>query len=79
MSMPVYKQKDVIDYFFTQCKDKDFYVCNNPKCGSRKKQKENSGYTNLKNHLRSCVGNDFKQMYIDILKSSKVKGSLHIY
>ena len=46
------------------------------KCGTRKKQKVNTGYTNLKNHLRSCVGDDFQQIYRDLLKSSKGKGRL---
>lgn len=79
MPSPSYKQKELMDYFFTQCEDKDYYVCNNPKCGTRKKQKVNTGYTNLKNHLRSCVGSDFEEVYVDLLKSSKGKGRLDSY
>jgi hypothetical protein len=79
MATPAYKSKDMIDYYFTQCEDKDFFLCNNPKCGNRLKQKEKSGYSNLKNHLRSCVGNNFQRIYEDLLKSSNAKGRLDSY
>lgn len=79
MSNPSYLKKDMIDYFFTQCEDKDFYICNNPKCKSKCKQQEKTGYTNLKNHLRSCIGESYESVYVGLLKTSKDKGRLDSY
>jgi hypothetical protein len=73
------KPKEMIEYFFSQCNDKILFLCNDPKCGGKVKQKLNTGYTNLKNHLRSCVGKDFEQIYLDIVKSCKQKGRLDSY
>jgi hypothetical protein len=36
--------------------------------------KIHTGYINLKNHLKSCLGQDFEQTYLDIVKSCKQKG-----
>ena len=74
-----FKTKDIIFYFFTQCEDPDYFIFKNAKCEAKVKQKENSGYTNLKNHLRSCVGKDFEDIYLDILKSCKSKGRLEAF
>lgn len=73
-----YKQKDLIAYFFTQCEDPDYYICNNPKCKAKCKQQVKTGYTNLKNHLRSCIG-DFESTYSNLLQSCKEKGRLDSY
>jgi hypothetical protein len=79
MSTLTIKPKEMIEYFFTQCDDKNIFLCNNPKCGGKVKQKINTGYTNLKDNLRSCVGQDFEQMFLDIVKSCKQKGRLDSY
>jgi hypothetical protein len=64
-----------MDYSFTQSNDKNYFLCNDPKCGG----KVNTAYTNLKMHLRSCVGKDFEQIYLDIVISCKQKGCLDSY
>ena len=71
-----YKQKDLIAYFFTRCEDPDYYICNNPKCQAKCKQRVKTGYTNLKKHLRSCMGDNFESNYCDFLKSSEETGRL---
>ena len=73
------KPKEIIEFFFTQCDDKNFFQCKNPKCRGKAKQKVNTGYTNLKNHLRSCVGQDFEKIFLDIVKSCKQRGRLDSY
>ena len=77
--MATVKPKELIQYFFTQCEDKNYFLCNNPKCEGKVKQQVNTGYTNLKNHLRSCIGQDFEQIYMDLVKSCKKKGRLDSY
>ena len=74
-----FQMKEVIAYFFTPCADADFYMCNNPQCKSIQKQKKSTGYTNLKNHLRSCIGDNFLGIYDNLVKSSKDKGRLDSY
>lgn len=74
-----FKSKDLILYFYDQCEDPEYYICKNTKCGSKQKQKTNTGYTNLKNHLRSCVGANFEDIYKEILQSCKDKGRLDSY
>jgi hypothetical protein len=73
------QMKEVIAYFFTPCANPDFYMCKNTKCQSIQKQKKSTGYTNLKNHLRSCIGDNFLGFYDDLVKSSKDKGRLDSY
>jgi hypothetical protein len=70
------QMKEVIAYFFTPCTDPDFYMCKNTKCQSIQKQTKSTGYTNLKNHLRSCTRDNFLGIYDDLVKSSKDKGRL---
>lgn len=55
--------------FFKQCEsDKSLYYCRNEKCKAVRGKKKNAhkqhtgkGYTNLRNHLRACVGENFKK------------------
>jgi hypothetical protein len=73
------QMKEVITYFFTPCANPDFYICKNTKYQSIQKQKKSTGYTNLKNHLCSCIGDNFLGIYHDLVKSSKDKGRLDSY
>ena len=65
------KNAELIKFFFEKSNDQpDTYFCSNAKCKSfrgneRKafKQEKNKGFTNLRNHLRSCVGSDFEETF----------------
>lgn len=62
---------DLIKFFYRQSPDDpSVYYCRNAKCvpkqghnGKAYKQKPNSGWTNLRNHLRVCVGPNFEDVY----------------
>ena len=54
--------------------DTTSFKCRNEKCIARTnrnsirrlyKQSESSGFTNLKNHLRSCIGHNYLEIYND--------------
>lgn len=69
---------DLIRFYFTQSKiDEQVYFCKNDKCINKRgkkskglKQGKNKGYTNLRNHLRSCVGPDFENTYLEFLRKA---------
>lgn len=73
-------KSDMINFYLTKCKDKhSFSYCRNEKCkayadkpAKKYKQAERSGYTNLLNHLRSCVGNAYESVYLDHVKKEGV-------
>jgi len=68
--------EQLIEFFFSRSDENAcYYFCRNSKCqGSRgrpaKKYKQDpgSGWTNLKNHLRSCVGPNYEDVYHEHLK-----------
>jgi len=68
-----------MNYFFTQCENKDFYICNNEKCSVKIKQKLNSGYTNLKNHVEKCTGKDYLEIYNEVCKICKSEEDLQAF
>ena len=74
-----FKNHKVMNYFFTQCENKDFYVCNNEKCSAKIKQKLNSGYTNLKNHVKKCTGKDYLEIYNEVCKNCKSEEDLQAF
>lgn len=76
MATPLITSKEVINYFYTKCEGEDYYICKNVNCKSKQKQQQKSGYTNLQNHLRTCIGPNFQDIYLDLVKSSKNKGRL---
>jgi len=57
-----------LNYFFTQCENKDFYICNNEKCSAKIKQKLNLGYTN---HVKKCTGKDYLEIYNEVCNTCK--------
>ena len=64
---------DYITFFFEKsANDTTSFKCRNEKCIARTnrnsnrrlyKQSESSGFTNLKNHLRSCIGPNYLEIY----------------
>ena len=71
------KPKDMIKFFFSPCEDKDYHVCK--KCKSKFKQKQNTGFSNLKNHLISCVGKNFQENYEETAVSNIALGRLESF
>ena len=69
---------DLIKFFFkNEPTDKSFYLCRNEKCKPKRgkkqkvyKQENGKGYTNLRNHRRSCVGENFEQIFVQHMKKS---------
>lgn len=54
----------LIEFFFERTEDPTLFRCRNAKCGDRTyKQRSGSGYTNLRNHLRTCIGPNFEDVY----------------
>ena len=67
------KPKDMMKFFFSPCENKDYYhTCK--KCKSKFKQKQNTGFSNLKNHLISCVGKNFQENYEETAVSNIALG-----
>jgi hypothetical protein len=62
--------KVITQFFFEQAgdgEDKDLWTCK--KC--EKNKRKNNGYTNLINHLKTCVGPDFKEMVANHVREQK--------
>ena len=67
------KNESICKFFFSRCPDNAcFYYCRNEKCkakpgrpAKRYKQVPGTGWTNLINHLRSCVGPNYETIYND--------------
>lgn len=64
-------------YFKRSGSDCALLYCRNVKCISKReikqkgyKQKPGKGYTNLRKHLRVCIGEDYEQRYIDYLNKA---------
>lgn len=68
----------LVTFFFRQSEnDSSLYFCRNEKCKPKRgkklkgyKQHPGKGYTNLRNHLRSCIGENFEQVYRDHIRKS---------
>ena len=66
----------LVKFFFKQSvTDPSIYYCQNEKCQPKRgmeakgyKQNPGKGFTNLRNHLRSCVGPNFEDVYNNYLK-----------
>lgn len=77
MSPPI-DNADLIKFYFDKSKtESNTYYCRNAKCMSIRgkvpkgyKQEKNKGFTNLRNHLRSCVGPDFEETYLKNLRDA---------
>ena len=75
--MPVDNSK-LIKFFFKQCgQNSHLFYCQNEKCRQKRGQKAKAykqdiskGYTNLRAHLRTCVGPDFEQIYLSHLRDA---------
>lgn len=75
---PTINTAELIKFFFEQHEtEKSLYYCQNEKCKPRRgraakayRNVQRRGYTNLRNHLRSCVGEDYEQVYLDHLKKA---------
>ena len=78
MSAPTFKAIDMINYFFEDV-GSDVWKCKNTNCMKDIKQNRKSGYTNLKNHLQTCIGPNYKSIYQDMLKSSSSSSNLHSF
>lgn len=69
---------DLVKFYFRQCSDNpSYYYCRNDKCQAKSgqpakayKQKPGSGWTNLRQHLRACVGADYDKLYQERLEKS---------
>ena len=65
--------KDLIEFFYEKQKNPGQYKCKNEKCLKIRSEVESKGYTNLKNHLRTCIGNNFEDVYLQALQSNSLK------
>lgn len=62
----------LIQYFFDKVEGQShLFKCKNEKCVHSKPLKQNvkKGYTNLKNHLRACIGEDYEEQYKSLVSS----------
>ena len=67
--------KALVNYYFDRCTDDpSIFFCKNDKCSARcgkkkhgYKQDITKGITNLRNHLRACIGDDYEAKYLDHL------------
>lgn len=68
----------MIKFFFKQSTtDPAIYFCQNEKCLQKRGQRAKSykqdpkkGYSNLRNHLRTCVGEEFEEIYLSHLRDA---------
>ena len=68
----------LIKFFLRQSPtDSSLYYCLNEKCKQKRgqnpkayKQVPNKGYSNLRIHLRACVGDDFEENYLTHLRDA---------
>ena len=75
---PSINTQELVRFFFKQDEsDYSLYYCQNEKCKPRRGRKakgykcvKGRGYTNLKNHLRTCIGEDYEQVYLDHLRKA---------
>ena len=67
-----YKTRDLIKFYFEQSDDPNLFICRNPNCHGAIKQNIKSGYTNLKNHLISCVGSSYQERFEAMMRSEGV-------
>ena len=65
--------RDLIKFYFEPSDGQDYWTCRNESCRKKYKQATGSGYTNLKKHLSSCVG-DYLTPWQNATNSSR--GSL---
>lgn len=77
---------EMIKFFFKKSlTDPSLFYCRNEKCNPKRgvaktyKQLKNKGYTNLRNHLRCCVGENFEEIYLEHLKSCCGKLDSFVY
>jgi hypothetical protein len=67
------EMKNIIQFYFDNGEDPELYFCRNEICQKKIKQKSNSGYSNLKAHLTSCIGPNFEAAYADLCKTDETK------
>jgi hypothetical protein len=60
--------REVVDYYFHAPTASFAYKCK--KCERMMRQKKNSGFSNLRNHLTSCVGKNFEMELQQLLAHS---------
>jgi hypothetical protein len=68
----------LIKFFFDEVENRPhYYKCKNEKCSNAKPLKQNiqKGYTNLKNHLRGCIGPDYEDQYLALVGNSNNRDS----
>jgi hypothetical protein len=65
---PTIKSHEVIGYYFLDPTEDGLYACK--KCTRYFKQQKGSGFTNLKVHLASCTGADYRAHAHEVLEAS---------
>lgn len=62
--------RELIAFYFEPQEDGNTYRCKARHCQKLYKQKQGTGYTNLKNHLQTCIGYDYEKKYLQQLHPS---------
>jgi hypothetical protein len=61
---------EVVQFFYTiDTSDGVEYKCNN--CSATPAQAVNTGYTNLRKHLKKCIGKDYNEKYLSAVKARR--------
>nr|CCA23130.1 AlNc14C181G8232 [Albugo laibachii Nc14] len=55
--------QSLVDYYFDKF-DEDHYRCRQSHCRRVYAQRRGTGFTNLRYHLRNCIGRDFEEKFI---------------
>jgi len=64
----------LVDFYFQPTGEPGVYKCLRGNCGGKTcKQKPNTGYTNLRKHLQSCIGDEYEKIFKEQFSATRLE------